>query len=144
VLVLNGPNLNLLGEREPGLYGTTSLAAVEADLTALAAELGWIAEFLQSNHEGALIDAVHGSRGRVAGVVINAGGLTHTSVALRDALATSPAPVIEVHVTNIHAREQFRHHSYLSAVSAAVIVGAGVHGYQLALRHLDHLAGAAR
>jgi 3-dehydroquinate dehydratase II len=138
-LVLNGPNLNLLGEREPALYGATTLRQIEADLRRLGDELGWSLEFVQSNHEGALIDAVHDARARVAGMIVNAGALTHTSVALRDALAAVVAPVIEVHITNVHAREEFRHHSYLSAIATTIIVGAGAHGYELALRHLGRL-----
>ena len=140
VIVLNGPNLNLLGEREPGLYGATTLAGITEEVRAATERIGWAAEFVQSNHEGALIDAVQDSRGRVDGLIINAGGLTHTSVALRDALATVTAPVIEVHITNIHAREPFRHHSYISPVASAVIIGAGAHGYLLALAHLQHLS----
>jgi 3-dehydroquinate dehydratase-2 len=144
VLVVNGPNLNLLGEREPGLYGRATLLDVEESVTSLARELGWEATFVQSNHEGVLIDHIHEVRRSVTGIIINAGGLTHTSVSLRDALSAARAPFIEVHVTNVHAREEFRHHSFLSPVAAAVIVGAGIHGYGLAMRHLDHLERANR
>ena len=136
ILVLNGPNLNLLGTREPQTYGSTTLAQVESGLQQLAGTLGVELGCLQSNHEGVLIDRIHAARGTVDGIVINPGGLTHTSVVLRDALAGVAIPFVEVHVSNVHKRESFRHHSYLSDIAAAVIVGAGVNGYSLALRHL--------
>ncbi|MDP1534085.1 MAG: type II 3-dehydroquinate dehydratase [Rubrivivax sp.] len=136
ILVLNGPNLNLLGTREPQTYGATTLAQVEAALQALATELGASLECFQSNHEGALIDRIQAARGVVDAIVINPGGLTHTSVALRDALAGVAIPFIEVHVSNVHAREEFRHHSYLSGIARSVIIGCGVNGYGLALRQL--------
>ena len=133
ILVINGPNLNMLGTREPEKYGTSTLADVE-QLAATAAEAhGFAVECLQSNHEGVLLDAIHAARGSAAGIVINAGAFTHTSVALRDALAAVQLPAVEVHITNVHQREEFRHHSYLSGVCAAVIVGAGVTGYRLAI-----------
>jgi 3-dehydroquinate dehydratase-2 len=144
VVVLNGPNLNLLGEREPEVYGRETLADVEALCAEAAAEAGLRLDFRQSNHEGVLIDAVHDVRTSAAGIVVNAGALTHTSVALRDALATCAAPVVEVHISNVHAREEFRHHSYLSAVSDAVIVGCGTRGYAFAIARVAELAGAAR
>lgn len=140
LLVLNGPNLNLLGMREPGIYGTATLADVERLCQETAESLGRTMTFLQSNHEGELIDALHAARrDGTAGIVINAGGYSHTSVALRDAFAGVELPGVEVHLSNVHAREEFRHHSYLSAVAEAVIVGAGINGYRLALMHLDTL-----
>lgn len=144
VLVLNGPNLNLLGLREPHLYGTESLADVRTRCEETAVGLGLAVDFRQSNHEGVLIDAIHEARTAHRGVVINPAGYSHTSVALRDALAATDLPVIEVHLTNIHRREEFRHHSYVSAVADAVICGAGVHGYALALTHLARLLGENR
>ncbi|MEU5882447.1 type II 3-dehydroquinate dehydratase [Spirillospora sp. NPDC047279] len=144
VLVLNGPNLNLLGEREPSLYGTTSLAEVEARCRTVGAEHRLHVDVRQSNHEGVLIDAVHEARETAAGIVINAGGYSHTSVALRDALAAAGIPVVEVHLTNIHRREAFRASSHVAAVADAVICGAGAHGYELALHHLARLIGKER
>lgn len=129
VVVLNGPNLNLLGEREPHIYGSETLADVEAMCRSRAAELGLELDFRQTNHEGVLIDAIHEVRRTAAGVVINAGGWTHTSVAIRDALSNVVGQVIEVHISDIHAREEFRHHSYISDVADAVIVGRGTKGY---------------
>ncbi|MFF8841697.1 type II 3-dehydroquinate dehydratase [Streptomyces sp. NPDC015127] len=139
VLVLNGPNLNLLGLREPELYGTATLADIEAQCHAVAARHGLTADFRQSNHEGDLVDAVHEARTRAAAVVINAAGYSHTSVALRDALATADMPIVEVHLTNIHRREPYRHRSFVSEVADALICGAGAHGYSLALTHVSHL-----
>ncbi|MDJ0319200.1 type II 3-dehydroquinate dehydratase [Pseudarthrobacter sp. PS3-L1] len=140
ILVINGPNLNLLGTREPEKYGTATLSDVE-DLCIAAAEAhGFTVDCIQSNHEGDLLDAIHAARGAAAGIVINAGAYTHTSVALRDALAAVALPAVEVHITNVHQREEFRHHSYLSGVCTAVIAGAGVHGYRLAI---DFLATTA-
>ncbi|MET3720672.1 MULTISPECIES: type II 3-dehydroquinate dehydratase [unclassified Arthrobacter] len=139
ILVINGPNLNLLGNREPEKYGTSSLADVER-LAATAAEAhGFTVDCVQSNHEGVLLDAIHAARTTAVGIVLNAGAFTHTSVALRDALAAVQLPAVEVHITNVHQREEFRHHSFLSPVCAAVIVGAGVFGYKLAI---DYLAEA--
>ncbi|MEO1090671.1 MAG: type II 3-dehydroquinate dehydratase [Pseudomonadota bacterium] len=136
VLVLNGPNLNLLGEREPGIYGSASLADVEARCGALAETLDLGVDFLQSNHEGALIDAVHAARTTHQGIVINAGGYSHSSIALADALRAFPGRIVEVHVTNVHRREAFRHHSHIAPVADAVLCGCGVLGYELALRFL--------
>jgi 3-dehydroquinate dehydratase-2 len=139
ILVINGPNLNLLGTREPEKYGTSTLADVE-QLAATAAQAhGFTVKCVQSNHEGVLLDAIHAARGTAVGIVLNAGAYTHTSVALRDALAAVQLPAVEVHITNVHQREEFRHHSFLSPVCAAVIVGAGVFGYKLAI---DYLAEA--
>lgn len=135
ILVLNGPNLNLLGTREPQTYGATTLAQLEAGLHTLAAERGAALDCFQSNHEGALIDRIHAARlESVDAIIINPGGLTHTSVALRDALAGVAIPFIELHISNVHKREEFRHHSYLSGIAVAVIAGLGVAGYALALR----------
>jgi 3-dehydroquinate dehydratase II len=137
ILVLNGPNLNLLGTREPQVYGHTTLADVEALMSQLATERGVAAECFQSNHEGALIDRIHAARAQGVGyIVINPGGLTHTSVALRDALAGVAIPFIEVHISNVHRREEFRHHSYLSGIAEAVLCGFGTDGYAMALNHV--------
>jgi 3-dehydroquinate dehydratase-2 len=136
VLVLNGPNLNLLGEREPRLYGATTLADVERRLAALGAEFGIEVACRQSNHEGALIDEVHAARITAEGLIVNAGGLSHTSIALADALRAFDGRIVEVHVTNIHRREPFRHHSHIAPVADAVICGCGPVGYELALRFL--------
>jgi 3-dehydroquinate dehydratase-2 len=136
ILVLNGPNLNLLGEREPGVYGAVTLAAIEARLTALAAEFGLELRTRQSNHEGVLIDEVQAARRDCAGIIVNAGGLSHTSIALADALRAFDGRIAEVHVTNIHKREPFRHHSHIALVADAVLCGCGPIGYELALRFL--------
>lgn len=136
ILVINGPNLNLLGTREPAVYGPTTLPMIEAELQQLATEAGATLQCFQSNHEGALIDRIHAARGDgTAFIIINPGGYSHTSVALRDALAAVAVPFIEVHISNVHAREHFRQHSYLSAIAAGVICGLGVNGYRLALQH---------
>jgi 3-dehydroquinate dehydratase-2 len=142
ILLLNGPNLNLLGTREPQVYGHDTLADVESRAVALGAARGVPVECFQSNHEGALIDRIHVARLDGTGhIVINPGGLTHTSVALRDALAGVAIPFFEVHVSNVHKREAFRHHSYLSEIAAGVIVGFGVAGYTMALNEaIDRLA----
>lgn len=139
ILVINGPNLNLLGTREPEQYGTSTLADLEQLAMTAAQAHGFTVNCFQSNHEGLLLDAIHAARGTAVGLIINAGAYTHTSIALRDALAAVQLPAVEVHITNVHQREEFRHHSYLSTVCAAVIVGAGVHGYKLAI---DYLAQA--
>jgi len=136
ILVLNGPNLNLLGAREPALYGTTTLAEIERDLVALAAELGVTVECRQSNHEGELIDFIQGAHGKADGIVINAGAYSHTSLAIRDALAAVAIPYAEVHLTNIFARERERRHSTLAAGARALLCGFGAPGYALALRGL--------
>jgi 3-dehydroquinate dehydratase II len=133
LLLLNGPNLNLLGTREPEVYGRTTLADVEQAATAQAAAVGARLASFQSNHEGAIIDRIHAAKNEgIDAIIINPGGLTHTSVALRDALAGVAIPFIEVHISNIHQRETFRHTSYLSAVSTGVICGLGIDGYRLA------------
>ena len=136
IAVLNGPNLNLLGVREPERYGRTSLADVERRLGEVASELGVELECSQHNGEGQLIDAVHAMRGRVAGVVVNAGAYSHSSLALRDALVGVSVPFVEVHVTNVYAREPERHHSMLAPAALGGVVGLGAHGYELALRGL--------
>jgi 3-dehydroquinate dehydratase II len=137
ILVLHGPNLNLLGTREPQTYGHTRLPEINAELTRIAADAGVDLHCLQSNHEGVLIDRIHAAHGDgTEAIIINPGGLTHTSVALRDALAGVAIPFIEVHLSNVHQRESFRHHSYLSALAMGVIVGLGPAGYRLALQHL--------
>lgn len=133
VLVLHGPNLDLLGEREPDVYGRLRLAEVNAAIEAWAARSGWTVEIFQSNHEGALIDAMHAARGRVRFQVVNAAAYTHTSVALRDAIRAVAVPTIEVHLSNIHAREPFRHTSLLAPVCVGVICGLGLHSYLAAL-----------
>ena len=136
LLLVNGPNLNLLGTREPEVYGTETLADVERLAAAAAAEHGFEIRAVQSNHEGVLIDAIHEARLDCAGIVINPGGLTHTSVALRDALSAVDLPVAEVHVSNVHRREEFRHHSYVSGIATLVIAGAGINGYRYAIQQL--------
>jgi 3-dehydroquinate dehydratase-2 len=141
ILVLHGPNLNLLGEREPEIYGHTTLAEIDRQLAALAGELGVALESFQSNHEGELVDRIQAARGRIGAIVVNAGGYTHTSVALRDALAASGVPVVEVHLSNVHRRESFRHHSLIAGVATGQILGFGVDSYLLGLRAAARLAG---
>lgn len=134
LLLLNGPNLNLLGSREPLVYGATTLAEVELAARAQAEAAGASLDSFQSNHEGALIDRIHAAReAGVNAIIINPGGLTHTSISLRDALAGVAIPFVEVHISNIHKRESFRHHSYLSALAAGVICGLGIDGYRMAI-----------
>ena len=145
VYVLNGPNLNLLGTRKPEVYGTTTLADVEELCREEAAGLDLDLRFRQSNHEGQLIDWIHEAgaevkAGRCVGAVFNPGAYTHTSVALHDAIEGVELPVVELHISNVHAREPFRHHSYISPVARSIVVGFGVYGYVLALRGLHHAA----
>nr|8IDU_A Chain A, 3-dehydroquinate dehydratase [Corynebacterium glutamicum ATCC 13032]8IDU_B Chain B, 3-dehydroquinate dehydratase [Corynebacterium glutamicum ATCC 13032]8IDU_C Chain C, 3-dehydroquinate dehydratase [Corynebacterium glutamicum ATCC 13032]8IDU_D Chain D, 3-dehydroquinate dehydratase [Corynebacterium glutamicum ATCC 13032]8IDU_E Chain E, 3-dehydroquinate dehydratase [Corynebacterium glutamicum ATCC 13032]8IDU_F Chain F, 3-dehydroquinate dehydratase [Corynebacterium glutamicum ATCC 1303 len=139
ILLLNGPNLNMLGKAEPDIYGHDTLEDVVALATAEAAKHGLEVEALQSNHEGELIDALHNARGTHIGCVINPGGLTHTSVALLDAVKASELPTVEVHISNPHAREEFRHHSYISLAAVSVIAGAGIQGYRFAVDILANL-----
>ena len=134
LLVLNGPNLNLLGQREPEIYGYETLADVEKQCKQLGKQLGLKVYCAQSNSEGELIDIVQAARKKRDAILINPGGYSHTSVALRDALSAADMPIYEVHISNIHSRESFRHHSYVSAIAAGVICGLGTHGYLLALR----------
>lgn len=134
LLLLNGPNLNLLGTREPAVYGSETLADIEHAATAQAVAAGATLSCFQSNHEGALIDRIHAARSEgVEAIVINPGALTHTSVGLRDALAGVAIPFVEVHISNIHQREAFRHHSFLSAIAVGTICGLGTDGYRLAI-----------
>lgn len=142
LLLVNGPNLNLLGTREPDVYGRATLADVEELVTATAARHGFEVRTVQSNHEGVLIDAVQAARADCAGIVINPGGFTHTSVALRDALLGVALPVAEVHLSNVHRREAFRHHSYVSDIAEVVVIGAGVHGYAFAVEQLARVVAA--
>ena len=131
ILIINGPNLNLLGTRQPEVYGATTLADVEEMCRAHAPDAAL--SFMQSNHEGAMIDAIHAAKGTQDGIVLNAGGYTHTSVALRDALSSVELPCVEVHLSNIHARETFRHHSYIAPVALGQIAGFGAQGYLFAI-----------
>jgi 3-dehydroquinate dehydratase-2 len=142
VLVLNGPNLNMLGVREPKIYGTETLGDIEIACRERAGALGLNLDFRQSNHEGELVEWIHEARDEANGVVINAGAYTHTSIAIRDALSVAELPVIEVHLSNVYARESFRHHSYLSAVSRGVICGLGGFGYICALEAMARFIAA--
>lgn len=141
ILILNGPNLNLLGTRQPEVYGTTTLADIEALCRAHAKARGASMDFAQSNSEGALIDHIHAAKGVHGGIILNAGAYTHTSIALMDAIASVELPVVELHLSNVHAREEFRHQSYIAKVALGVICGFGAAGYPLAidalLGHLD-------
>jgi 3-dehydroquinate dehydratase II len=136
LLLVNGPNLNLLGTRQPEIYGSTTLAQIEQRVTELAAGFGFEVRAVQSNHEGELVDAIQAARQDCVGIIINPAAYSHTSVAIRDALSAAELPVVEVHLSNIHTREAFRHHSYVSAVAQVVIAGAGPAGYEYAVRYL--------
>ncbi|MEI6098605.1 MAG: type II 3-dehydroquinate dehydratase [Alphaproteobacteria bacterium] len=139
VYVLNGPNLNLLGQRQPEIYGRESLADVSLACAELAEELGLTVRCLQSNHEGQIVEWIHEARGQGVAVIINAGAYSHSSIAILDALNAFDGPVFEVHISNIHKREAFRHHSYISERADGVIVGCGTQGYDLALRRVKTL-----
>ena len=139
ILVLNGPNLNLLGTREPATYGHETLADISRLCADSAAECGLAIEFRQTNHEGELLDWIHKARGRCAGILINPAAWTHTSVAIRDALVASELPVLEVHLSNVHKREAFRHHSFVSPIAIGVICGLGSQGYRLGLHYFSQL-----
>ena len=142
IYILNGPNLNLLGTREPHIYGHETLADVEADCRHLAAEFGLDVKFQQSNAEFQLIDWIHEARDSAIAIIINPGAFTHTSIAIMDALNACKCPILEVHISNVHRRESFRHHSYVSLTATGVMAGFGTHGYQLAVRHAAQLANA--
>ncbi|MCA6079948.1 MAG: type II 3-dehydroquinate dehydratase [Endomicrobium sp.] len=139
VLVLNGPNINMLGIREPAIYGNITLADIEKSLTALAKELKVEVEFFQSNHEGEIVDKIQNSLNKICGIIINPAAFTHTSIAIRDALSSISIPTIEVHISNIYTREEFRHKSYITAVTIGQIAGLGIDGYLFALRKITSL-----
>ncbi|MDQ2091323.1 type II 3-dehydroquinate dehydratase [Marimonas arenosa] len=141
ITILNGPNLNLLGKREPEIYGHETLDDVEKSCAAVGAEFGLDVKLLQSNWEGQIVDWVHEARGEAAGIIINPAALTHTSVAVLDALNTFEGPVFEVHISQVHKREAFRHHSYVSLRADGVIAGFGIEGYALAMRRMGSLLG---
>jgi len=141
ILVIHGPNLNMLGRREPDTYGHTTLADIDGELKKLGPQLGLKVSTFQSNHEGAIVDTIQKAVGNLAGVIINPAAYTHTSIAIRDALILLAVPIIEVHISNIHRREPFRHHSYMADVATGQIVGLGVNGYYLALRAMAELVG---
>lgn len=139
IMIINGPNLNLLGQREPHLYGTATIGDVQSLCASVAGDLGLQIEFHQSNHEGEIIDLIQKARTSADGIVINPAGFTSTSIAILDALLAAERPVVEVHVTNIHRRDEFRWHSYVSKAATAVVMGAGIQGYEFALRRLATL-----
>lgn len=139
ILIVNGPNLNMLGKRQPEVYGSETLADIEAACHGHAVSKGWDVEFRQSNHEGDLVDWIQGARERAAGIIINAGAYTHTSIAILDALLSAEVTCVEVHLSNIHQREDFRHHSFVSKAAKGMICGFGSHGYILALDALARL-----
>jgi len=142
ILVIHGPNLNMLGLREPDLYGSTRLDEIDAQLEELGRQWGITVHCFQSNHEGAIVDRIQSATTDMGGLIINPAAYTHTSIAIRDALLLLPIPIIEVHLSNIHKRETFRHHSFVSDVATGQIVGLGVNGYYLALRALADIIGA--
>jgi 3-dehydroquinate dehydratase-2 len=144
VSILNGPNLNLLGKRQPEIYGRETLADIEADCRRVGDELGLTIEFHQSNREYEIIDWIHVARERAAGIVINPAAFTHTSIAILDALAAFNGPIIEVHISNVHKREPFRQHSFVTNVATGVIVGCGAEGYAFALRRIATLIGEGK
>ncbi|MGV9480295.1 type II 3-dehydroquinate dehydratase [Gordonia aichiensis] len=136
ILLLNGPNLNTLGVRQPEVYGSATLADVVELAERTAGELGYGLRAAQTNHEGQMIDWLHEARGNISGIVINPGAWTHTSVALADALVIPEVPIIEVHISNVHQREVFRHHSYVSPLASGIVIGCGIRGYEFAIRRL--------
>lgn len=143
LLILNGPNLNLLGSRQPEVYGTTTLADIASMCTAHGKDVGASISFAQSNHEGELVDMIHGAQGTHDGIILNAGAYTHTSIALMDAIGSVALPVIELHLSNVHAREEFRHVSFIAPVAIGLICGFGAHGYTLAIdAMMGHLEAA--
>ena len=142
ILVIHGPNLNMLGRREPDTYGYTTLADIDAELKKLGMQLGLKVSTFQSNQEGIIVDTIQKAAGNLAGLVINPAAYTHTSIAIRDALILLAVPIIEVHISNIHRREPFRHHSYMADVATGQIIGLGVNGYYLALRAMADLVRA--
>jgi 3-dehydroquinate dehydratase-2 len=142
ILILNGPNLNMLGKREPAVYGAGTLSDIEAACAEKGRQLGVGIAFRQSNTEGTLVDWIQSAAGEFSGIIINAGAYTHTSVAIHDALRAAGLPVIEVHLTNVYAREAFRHHSYISPVAKGIIVGLGPQGYTMAIEALYNLVNA--
>lgn len=139
ILVIHGPNLNMLGKREPAIYGSTTLDDINSELVKMASENGIAIDTFQSNHEGAIVDRIQDAYKKVSGVIINPAAYTHTSVAIRDALLLLDVPIIEVHISNIHKREPFRHHSYVSDIATGQIVGLGVKGYYLAFEALSEM-----
>ncbi|KJF68641.1 MULTISPECIES: type II 3-dehydroquinate dehydratase [Rhizobium] len=139
IIVINGPNLNMLGKREPGIYGGKTLKDIENDCLAAGTDLGFAVEFRQSNHEGVLVDWLHEAGERAAGVVINPGAYSHTSIALHDAIRAISTPVVEVHISNIHAREEFRHKSMVSPAAKGMVCGFGPYGYIMALHALKNI-----
>ncbi len=141
IYILNGPNLNLLGKRQPEIYGHDTLEDVERNCTAVGVEFGLEVKLLQSNYEGQIVDWIHEAREKAAGIIINPAALTHTSVAVLDALNTFEGPVLEVHISQVHKRESFRHHSYVSHRSDGVMAGFGIEGYALAMRRMGSLVG---
>ncbi|WP_150461384.1 type II 3-dehydroquinate dehydratase [Nesterenkonia ebinurensis] len=141
LLIVHGPNLNLLGTREPEIYGTATIEDINELCRETGRQLGFEVETAQSNHEGELVDAIQDARSTADGIVINPAAYTHTSVAIADALAAVGLPVVEVHLSNVHAREEFRRHSYVSPLASAVIAGAGITGYRFAVEHLAELLG---
>ena len=143
IFLINGPNLNLLGLRQPEMYGRETLANVAQNVRVKATALGFALEAMQSNHEGALVDMIHQARQSAAGIIINPGAYSHTSIAILDALMSYEGPVLEVHISNIHKRETFRHYSYVSTRAEGVIAGFGTQGYELALDRMAALLGAA-
>lgn len=141
IYILNGPNLNLLGQRQPEVYGTDTLADVEANCAVIGKEFNLATALKQSNYEGQIVDWIHEARSEAAGIIINPAALTHTSVAVLDALNTFDGPILEVHISNVHKRESFRHHSYVSLRADGVIAGFGIEGYTLAMRRMATLLG---